>query len=323
MSDPLLSVTITNYNYAKYVERAIDSVLAQTFTDFELLVIDNASSDNSPEILRKYAALDRRIRVVEHPENLGMFASLREACELSTGRYRVHVEADDWVLADDAFAVQLDMLERNPATVFVYSAMTMVGSDGEVFNVSRPYPNDVVVRGAEALEAILSFALTHTGMMMRLDSLRATNGYRSEFPHVPDMALAVELCDLGDVGYVARSLYAFRQHGSNLHLEPQWHMLRDEMAPLIEEAFTRPAAARLPDPDVVRRRVTRRAAQQLPLQYIFSGHPAVGWRLYWESVKVWPLVTIVQPQTLVLVARTLLGRRGYARLERLMRRKPR
>ena len=320
MTDPLLSVTVTNYNYARFLDEAIQSILGQTFTDFELILIDNASDDDSVEIMRRYASSDPRVRVVEHEQNLGMFASLDESCTLSRGRYRVPVEADDWVIAPDAFAVQVDMLERHPSVVFVYSSLTMIGPNDRVFHVSRPYQGDVVLPGVLALEEILAFALTHTGMMMRVDALRATRGYQSKYPHISDMALAVDLCALGDVGYIDRSLYGFRQHETNLHLEPQLHTVRDQIVPLLDEAFAGSAGARVRDAPGVRKRLLQRALLHLPTQYIFSGHPGTGWRLYWESVKVRPLATIAQPTTLALVARTLVGYRGYVWLRRLLRR---
>lgn len=311
MGEPLLSVTVMNYNYGRFLGRNIESILSQSFDDFELVLIDNASTDGSLEIMRRYASTDPRISIVAHATNLGMFASLRESCDLSRGRYRVPIEADDWVLSSDAFEAQVDLLERHPSMAFAYSAMTMTGSDGRVFHVSRPYHHDVVLPGEEAVEAILSFALTHTGMMMRLDALRATSGYQEGFPHIIDMMLAVRLCEVGDVGYIDRSLYAFRQHETNLHLRPQLEVVRREVLPVIDAAFDGPLGARVQDAAAVRRRVVGKALVHLPTQYIFVGQYRAGWRMYWESVKVRPAATIVQPRTLSLLSRTVLGDRGH------------
>ncbi len=311
MSGPLLSVTITNYNYGRYLEQSIESVLAQTFEDYEIILIDNASTDESLEVMRRRAAMDPRIRVVAHPVNLGMFASYRESCDLSRGRYRVHVEADDWILAPDAFQVQIDLLERHPSMAFVYSAMTLTASDGREIHVSRSYSGDVVLSGAEALEGVLSFGLTHTGMMMRLDAYRDSLGYDDKFPHVADMMLAARLCEVGDVGYVDRQLYAFRQHDSNLSGRPEPDVMKREMLPLIDAAFDGPLGAQMPDRSAVRRRVTQRALVLHATQHIFVGDLRSGWGQYWHSVKARPLETILQPRTLSLMSRSLLGARGH------------
>jgi hypothetical protein len=254
-----------------------------------------------------------------HAENVGMFGSYREAGELAQGRYRVPVDADDWILAPDAFAVQVELLEANPSATFVYSAMTMVEADGLPIQVSHPYPHDLVLPGELALEKILTFNLTHSGLMHRLDAYRRTEGYRPSLPHVADMLLGVQLSELGDVGYIDRSLYAFRQHGTNVHLSPQLQVMKNEILTVIDEAFAGPLASRLPDAAGLRQRVLRTALVHLPTQYIFSGELKAGWRLYWQSARLRPIDTVLQPRTLSLIARTVLGGKGYARLVALVR----
>ena len=117
-SRPTLSVTMTNYNYAGYLPRAIESILEQTYTDFELLIIDNASTDDSVEVIQGYD--DPRIRLIAHEVNQGALASFRESCDESRGTYRLHVDADDWVIASDALQRQIDMMEAHPDMSFVY-----------------------------------------------------------------------------------------------------------------------------------------------------------------------------------------------------------
>ena len=311
---PSLTVTVTNYNYAHFLPRCLDSIQSQSFTNFELIVIDNASSDDSLRVIEQHAEQDSRVRVIAHERNQGALASLRESCDLSRGQYRVHVDADDWIISPDAFAQQLSMLEANREVVFVYSSMTMFGPDGEKILVSRPYDRDTVLPGERALEAVLGFNLTHSGLMLRLDAYRAAGGYPNGMLHVNDMLLAVRMCERGDVGYLDRELYAFRQHGKNIHLGPQLQVVKREILPVIDAAFDGPLGPRIPDGVAVRRRVTRNALVHLPTQYIFRGERLFGWRLFWESMKVRPIDTALQRRTLSLLARTVLGQSAYARL---------
>jgi glycosyltransferase involved in cell wall biosynthesis len=153
VTSPLLSVTVSNRNYARFLDRNIESILSQTFGDYEIILIDNASDDGSLDVLRHYEAADRRIRVVAHARDLGLFASLRESCDIARGRYRVHVDADDWILDPNAFETQLDVLESHPGMAFVYSAMTMTDSGGKVVHVSHPHNCDVVLPGEVAVES--------------------------------------------------------------------------------------------------------------------------------------------------------------------------
>jgi glycosyltransferase involved in cell wall biosynthesis len=309
MSSPLLSVTVTNYNYARFLDQNLLSIRDQTFDDFELIVIDNASTDGSLDVIRRHADADPRVRVVAHVANQGMHASLRESVDLCRGRYRVHVDADDYVRAPDAFAVQVASLEQHKDMAFTYTPLTMVDPDGDVILASRPFDHDLVITGTEAIEPVLGFTLCHTGMMFRLDAYKKTAGYPNAYTHACDMLLAARLCAVGDVGYINRDLYGWRVHGDNLHLEPQLNVVRDEIMPIIEETFAG-FGDRVTDPSV-RRRVTRRALVHLPTQYVFSGYPGVGWRQYWESAKLHPFETVVQKRTLALVGRTILGDRAY------------
>lgn len=312
MKPPRLTATVTNYNYGPFLPRNLESILGQTFEDFELLVIDNASTDDSVDIISDYAARDPRIRLVAHEENQGALASQRESCDLARGRYRVHVDADDWVLDAHAFERQVTMMEQHPEMSFVYSALTVFGPDEKKILTSRPYMGDTVLPGEAALEAVLAFCVNNSGMMLRLDSYRRTGGYPDAMPHIDDMVLAARLCEVGSVGYLDAELYAFRQHGTNLHLAPEIDVIRTEILPAITEAFDGPLGERIPERDRVRERVLKNALVHLPTQYIFRGQYRNGWRLYRESMQAHPRRTLLQPRTLSLVLRTVLGERGYA-----------
>jgi glycosyltransferase involved in cell wall biosynthesis len=312
--DPVLSVTITNYNYASYLRQSVESILNQTYENFELIIIDNASTDGSADLIHELSSRDRRVRPTMHRRNEGMLFSYREAADASRGRYRVHVEADDWAIDPKAFELQIAILDENPTMSFCYPAITMVDPRGEVVYVAHAHDGDSILRGEKALESVLMLNLTHTGMMIRQDAYRATPGYQEGFPHTADTMLAVHLCEVGDVGYIDRSLYAFRQHGSNLHLQDELGLVEDEYFPMIATAFAGPLGSRIEHPRAARRRVERNALVHLPRQYIFSGDLRSGWRFYWRSTRSRPYRTVSQRATAYLLARTVLGERSYARL---------
>lgn len=310
-ASPHLSVTVTNYNYARFLPRNIESILGQTFEDFEVVIVDNASSDDSVSVIERYADSDSRIRLIAHERNQGGLASFRESCDVSRGKYRVHVDADDWALRDDAFERQVELLDAHPDMAFVYSSLTMFDERGRKSWVSRPHDVLTVLPGELALVDILGFTFGHSGMMLRLDAYRASGGYPDGMPHIDDLVLAVRLAEFGTVGYIDAELYAFSQHGANVHMSPQFSVVRDEILPMIDEAFAGPLGARVPDRDTVRRGIERRALVHLPTAYIFTDRRRDGWRLLWESVRVRPAMTLLQPRTVSLVARTVLGQRGF------------
>ena len=91
---PTVSVVMTVYNTERYVGEAVDSVLAQTFPDFEFIIVDDGSTDRSASILRDRAARDRRIRLVSRP-NTGIVRAANEGIELAAGRYIARMDSDD------------------------------------------------------------------------------------------------------------------------------------------------------------------------------------------------------------------------------------
>lgn len=95
MSNPKVSVLIPAYNYAQYLPEAIDSVLAQTYVDFELIVVDNCSTDNTEEIVNNYAKNDARIKFVQNQENIGMYRNYNQALLYASGKYIKFLNADD------------------------------------------------------------------------------------------------------------------------------------------------------------------------------------------------------------------------------------
>ena len=93
---PKVSIIVPVYKAEKYLNRCIDSILAQTFTDFELLLIDDGSPDRSGEICDEYAKKDSRIRVI-HKENGGVSSARQRGLDESVGEYTMHADPDDWV----------------------------------------------------------------------------------------------------------------------------------------------------------------------------------------------------------------------------------
>jgi Glycosyl transferase family 2 len=121
MSTPLVSVLLTTYNREAYVASAIESVLAQTFTDFELVVVDDGSTDRTVEIARTYEGLDARVRVVVNPHNIGQFENRNQAAELARGTLLKYHDSDD-LMYPHCLAVMVPMLLSEPTAAFGLSS---------------------------------------------------------------------------------------------------------------------------------------------------------------------------------------------------------
>lgn len=122
---------MTAYNREKYISEAIESVLAQTYKDFELVIVDDASTDRTVEIARSFAGRDERVKLCINEKNLGQFENRNKAARLSKGRYLKYLDSDD-LLYPTGLEVLVNMMERFPAAG--YGLCSLIQDD------DRPYP---------------------------------------------------------------------------------------------------------------------------------------------------------------------------------------
>lgn len=219
-SCPLLSVTVLNYNYAQYLGPCLDSILAQTYGNFEVIVIDDASTDNSRDVIDKYRH-DPRVRVVAHKENKGFVASLIEGTELlSRGDFLTVISADDAVIQPHAFERQMSAMVKNMNVSWCFSAFERYDSDiSKVIEITRAFPEDVIIHGTRALRLCMAdtdVQVLHSGTVFRRDVYERAGGYRRDLRGVVDYALWPLLCLEGDVAYCSEPLYRYRIHSKQM-----------------------------------------------------------------------------------------------------------
>jgi glycosyltransferase involved in cell wall biosynthesis len=309
---PTLSVTLLNHNYGRYLAGCLESILGQTYRDFELILIDDCSTDDSLDVVRPYLA-DPRIRLVTHAQNAGFVSSLLEGVRLSRAPYLSVISADDAVAANTAFERQMALLEAHPETGFCYSAWRYVDGNGARVSDVVPWPTDHVWPGeAEFRPFCTRYYVLHTGTIVRRTAYDAVGGYDTSIVYTLDNTLWAVLCGAGSVAYVAEPLYAYRTHGANMSHRPEAvRATLREFLRLVDAGF-----AGLPDgPTRSDRRLRRRARQaalaSVATMQIFGGNHWSGWRALAYAARMSPLETLLQRRVLSLIARTLLGRRGF------------
>jgi len=113
MATPLVSVLMTSYNREKYISAAIESLLASTYTNFELIITDDRSNDKTVEIARKYAANDNRVKVFVNEKNLGQFPNRNYAATLASGKYIKYLDSDD-LIYPNGLEILVNMMEQFP-----------------------------------------------------------------------------------------------------------------------------------------------------------------------------------------------------------------
>jgi len=140
MTSPRVSVGIAVYNGEEYLDQAIQSVLAQTFTDFELIVSDNASTDATPAIVLDYAARDSRVRYSRNRENIGSTPNFNRAFDLATGQYFKWMAADD-LIAPEFLENCVAALDANPGAVLAYTRASGIDAQGKFLkHCQHPVP---------------------------------------------------------------------------------------------------------------------------------------------------------------------------------------
>jgi len=206
-----LSVVMAVHDGADYLNESLDSILGQSVGDFELLVVDDASTDDTPGILAEYARRDRRVRVLRNPTNLGPYPSanraLREACGPVIARH----DADD-VSPPDRFAVQLAALRSAPNVTLVTGTVERFSSDGRLGLIAPP-----AEQPALEWELLFSNPIGAGGHTM---FPRLIEGLPVLFPalrrYAEDYALWSRLVRLGRVVAPPQVVYRYREHDRSI-----------------------------------------------------------------------------------------------------------
>ncbi len=216
---PTVSVCIPTYNYGRYLGQAVESVLAQTYEDFELLVVDDASSDDTEVVIEKFIN-DPRVTFVRNPQNLGLFANFNACLPRSNGRYVKFLCADDW-LHPEFLADTVALLEGDRSLAIASTASYRTDDDGQTIGVEyAPYASRLHVDRDEVIEALADWQNV-IGMpsanLLRLEDLERVGGFDGKFAPAADVHLWLKLLQSGDLGYVAEPRCYTRVHDTHAH----------------------------------------------------------------------------------------------------------
>lgn len=192
---PAISVVMPVYNAAKYLVAAIESVRRQSFSSWELLCVDDGSSDRSLEIVQNYVACEPRVRLVACPHR-GIVATLNQGVELCRGEFIARLDADDLALPD-RFQIQFDYLRNHPSLAMISGGYQTIDADDRVWKTQLPPLTSSEVR--EALHH--SNCIAHSSVMIRREILERFPGpYRSHFPLAEDYDLWLRIVAEYDIG---------------------------------------------------------------------------------------------------------------------------
>ncbi len=208
-SIPTVSVVMAVYNGERFLRAALDSILAQTFTDFELIVVDDGSTDSTASILDSY--LDPRIVRIKNTTNIGLTHSLNVGLKKAKGKYIARHDADD-ISYLDRFRQQVVFLESHPDVGFLGTGYQIIDRYGSVLETILPPIENTTLQ--TRLEHQNCFC--HGSVMIRRGLLEKVNGYREFFPVTQDYDLWLRLAERSEVANLSYPLYQFRFDGSTV-----------------------------------------------------------------------------------------------------------
>lgn len=231
MSSPQVSVVLPVYNGEKYLIASIASILEQTERDFELIAINDGSSDSSGQMLDWFAAIDSRIQVI-HQENCGLVASLNRGCAASRGDFIMRMDNDD-VAFPGRLEAQLSYMRAHPECVVCGTSILEIDDESDPLrDASLPSDHDGIV--ANLLNRRTGHF--HPSVLMKREALQRAGGYRPEFEWVEDHDLWLRMSQQGELANLTDVLLCYRQHSSSICWQRS-SLQRKLMNQLLQDAY--------------------------------------------------------------------------------------
>jgi len=210
---PALSIVMPAFNVAEYIDRAIDSVLAQTFTDFELVIVDDVSTDDTWDIITRRAAEDPRIKPFRSEKNAGVGPTINRGIQLSRAPLIGRLDADD-MSTPDRFEKQIALLEANPHFAVVGTYASHINENDHVLSLSPTGPGSEEeyheLRGRG--EPTMVFG---GSALFRRELFDEVGGFDPALVNAEDLDLFDRMSDHGPVVAVPEPLLLYRLHGTS------------------------------------------------------------------------------------------------------------
>jgi hypothetical protein len=205
------------FNGEEFLSETIDSVLNQSFRDFEFVIVDDGSTDATADILSKYVPRDGRIRVLRNGKK-GRAASLNLGISLATGKYVANTDADDLAMPG-RLEEQVAFMERNPEVGVLGGSFELITDSGGVIDIIRHPLDDSQIRSA-----ILRYnPICHSSVILRKDIVLALGGYRSIFVPSEDYDLWLRMSERSRLANLHNVLVRYRIHGNQLSVRKLEH----------------------------------------------------------------------------------------------------
>ncbi len=246
MSDPLVSICIPTYNQERFLKETIESAIRQSFVNFEVIVVDDCSTDSTAEIARNYAFLDSRIRFLANSANLGMVPNWNRCLELARGIYIKFLFGDDLLTSPDTLKRMVEILDGDRGVSLIASARNIVDEDSQILEAVAEFPDGVRIGGKELISRCLDSIIDlHNPIgepsVVMFRKSEASRGFNTRYHQLVDLEMWFHLLEQGNFAFIGEPLCAFRSHCEQQTVKNQQNFSYiDDMFYLFDDYLGRP-----------------------------------------------------------------------------------
>jgi glycosyltransferase involved in cell wall biosynthesis len=277
-SGPMVSILVTVYNREAYLEATLRSILASSFTDFEVIAVDDCSRDQSVQIARKVASEDARLKVYENEVNLGDYGNRMKAASLASGKYLKYLDSDD-LIYPHSLGVMTAALDANPT---VSLALSHSLPDDE-----QPYPWVLSPRDAYRKQFLGRGCLScgPSGAIIRRTAFEEVGGFREEWRLLSDINLWLRLAAHWPVALLPPGLVWWRRHEGQEFSGMNSRLFYLERGFELEKQILRSSECPLNETEIAfsESRARKRHARKLLSLGLKGRQFRTAWRLFGES----------------------------------------
>lgn len=210
MENPLFSILIANYNNGKFFSDCYDSIIAQTYSNWEVIIVDDASTDNSVEVIKRFIKDDKRFKNFENKENKGCGYTKRKCAELATGEICAFLDPDD-AITEEALSLMILEHQKKPEASMIYSKIIFCNENLKIQYEAKSQQvensNSLYFDFEGNLTAFLSF---------KRDIYNRTEGINSYLRRAIDRDLVLKLYEAGPAYFLDKALYKYRIHNKGI-----------------------------------------------------------------------------------------------------------
>jgi glycosyltransferase involved in cell wall biosynthesis len=308
-----VDIVVPCFRYGHFLRECVESVLAQSGPELRVLIIDDASPDNTKEVAEELVCSDSRVDYRRHTSNQGLIATANEGIAWARADYMLLLSADDYLLPD-ALSRSVDLMEHHPTVAFVFGGAILLDQRGQRSSLRTGVTAKTrILSGLDfiALNGAKNIVPSPTAVV-RTSLQQTLGGYLADLPHTSDMEMWLRFAAHGTVGVIAADQAVYRWHSANMSsgYSPEQDLLQRKAA---IEHFLNSGASRLTNVDDLRAWYTR----QLALDAISCASAAFNEGATETSARLSKLALNIDPNVhksrrwWFLACKRVLGLRGW------------